>query len=713
MRHGRRALPFLVFLAAQAVGGEVVRVDVSSRKDLADGKSFGLAGAYEKVAGRMHFAVRPDDPRDRAIVDIELAPRDANGRVEFSADFYILKPKDSSRASGTLLLEVPNRGGKAIFALLHRAKGSDDPETAEELGDGFLLRRGVTVAWVGWQWDVREEPGRMRLNAPVARQNAQPITGLVRSDFVVEGAVPSHPLAHVILGSVGGTGYPAAEPKSKRNVLTERDSPLGTRRTIARRKWRFARDVEGKQVPDDRWVTLDGGFQPGKIYEVVYLARDPVVAGLGLAAIRDAASYFKHDPQAVAPARRVYGAGISQSGRFLRQFVKQGFNADEQGRQAFDGLFVHVAGAGVGSFNHRFAQPSRDAQVVSTLFYPTDLFPFTDLPETDPDTGETGGLLDRARTDRVAPRIFTTNTSYEYWGRAGSLIHTSPDGKTDSPMADETRVYFLAGLQHFTGPFPPTSKPYRSLRALHPQNPHPVWWIARALFDDMEQWVRDGISPPNSRYPLVSNGALVLPETLKFPRIPGLSPPSRAHLAYRMDFGPLWKDGIITKEPPGVGKPYPSLVPRVDADGNDLGGVRIPEMEVPVATTTGWNQRDPGIGFAGERATFIGSYVPFPATRADRERAFDQRQSIEERYGTKERYLGLFAQAALRQIEDRFLLPEDLADVLARGAAEWEAVAKRPNDTKSDNLRLPGQIRGPKQGHRSSLPPVPPLTSNR
>ena len=340
------------------------------------------------------------------------------------------------------------------------------------------------------------------------------------------------------------------------------------------------------------------------------------MAGLGLAAVRDAASYFKHDPEAVAPARRVYGLGISQSGRFLRHFLAQGFNADEEGRQVFDGLFIHVAGAGVGSFNHRFAQPSRDAQPASTLFYPTDLFPFTDLPETDPETGRAAGLLDRARVDRVVPKIFTTNTSYEYWGRAASLVTTSPDGRSDLPIPEEVRVYFLAGLQHFTGPFPPTPEPSRGLVGTHPQNPNPIAWLWRAFFEDMDAWVRDGTPPPESRYPRVADGTLVSPSAREFPRIPGLSPPARAQDAYRLDFGPRWKEGIVTLEPPRVGKPFPALVPATRTATIMLR--RIAEMTAPVGPAPA-GTCDPKTGFAGERVTFIGPTSRFQDPRGPRD----------------------------------------------------------------------------------------------
>lgn len=673
-RLSRTFLLLTFSFGTEAALARVVRVDVTSRSDVMGGMAFGLAGPYEKVSGILRFAVSPQNPRDRATVDLDLAPRNATGEVEFSADFFVLKPKDPSRDSGTMLLEVPNRGGKGILGLMNRGRLSTDPTTEEDFGDGFLMRRGATVAWVGWQWDVREFPGRLKLEAPVAREKGKSIKGLVRADFVVDAPMRSHPLGHLIVGSIGGTSYPVADPGSSKNVLTERDGPLASRRVIPRSQWRFARDEAGNAVPDPRSVWLDGGFHPGKIYEVVYVARDPVIAGLGLAALRDAVSHFKHDPSAVATARRVFGLGISQSGRFLRHFLAQGFNADEEGRQVFDGVLAHVAGAGIGSFNHRFAQPSRDAQPVTALFSPTDLFPFSDLPDSD--SGDTAGLLDRARAEHVVPKIFTTNTSYEYWSRAASLVTTHPEGRRDVAVPDEVRVYFLAGLQHFTGPFPPSPETYRGLRAAHPQNPNPIAWLWRALFHDMEAWVRDGTAPPESRYPRVSDSTLVPVARLDFPRIPGLSAPTRAHEAFRVDYGPRWKDGIVSIEPPRVGTPFATLVPRVDADGNDVSGVRIPEMAVPVATYTGWNLRDPKTGFPGERVSFIGSYVPFPRTPADRESASDPRLSIEERYGSRERYLGLFTEAALRQIHERFLLAEDLADVLARGGAEWDAVMK-------------------------------------
>ncbi|HEX8490758.1 MAG TPA: alpha/beta hydrolase domain-containing protein, partial [Chthoniobacterales bacterium] len=378
----------------------------------------------------------------------------------------------------------------------------------------------------------------------------------------------------------------------------------------------------------------------------------------------------------LVPAQRVYAAGISQSGRFLRHFLYEGFNADEAGKQAIDGMFVHVAGAGMGSFNHRFAQPSRDAQPTTALFYPTDLFPFADIPQTDPLTGQTAGLLDRAKAAGVLPKIFYTNTSYEYWSRAASLIHTSPDGKRDLPLLDNVRVYLLAGLQHFSGPFPSVRDNDRGLAALHLPNPNPVRWFWRALFVSLDDWVRHGKAPPESRYPKLADKTLVKREEVKFPRIRGVELPERVHEALRLDFGPQWKKRIITKQPPGVGKPFPVFVPQVDQDGNDLAGVRLPQLEVPLAAYTGWNLRDPESGMPKERVSFLGSWFPLTTNRSTAEKAGDSRPPIDERYKSRDEYLQKFSDAASKLATEGFLLQEDVDALMKRGGEEWDFVTR-------------------------------------
>ena len=672
----------LIALIPYATHARVERVEVLARSDILEGKAFGEAGAYEKVSGKVHFAVKPETAPNQAIVDLDKAPRNAAGEVEFAADFYLLKPKETGRSSGSVFLEIPNRGGKGLLTIMQGGKGSRDPATEEEFGDGFLMRRGAVVAWLGWQWDVREEAGLMRLYAPVAREEeaatekGKIITGLVRADFMVNEKMEQHPLGHFISGNIGGTEYYAWQPDDPANVLTVRDAPMAKRRVIPRKEWGFVGSTAAKTEPGPRTIRLNGGFEPGKIYELVYLARDPAIAGLGFAALRDFASYLKQEKNELAPAQRVYAAGISQSGRFLRHFLHDGFNADEAGKQAVDGMFVHVAGAGVGSFNHRFAQPSRDAQPTSALFYPTDVFPFADTPQTDPETGQTSGLLDRAKAAGVLPKIFHTNTSYEYWSRAASLIHTSPDGKRDLPLLDNVRIYLLAGLQHFTAPFPPTRVNERGLLAQYLPNANPVRWFWRAFYVAMEEWVRDGKAPPESRYPKLSDQTLVKREELKFPAIQGVTVPQRVHEALRFDFGPQWKKRIITKQPPGIGKPFPIFVPQVDQDGNDLAGVRLPQLAVPLAAYTGWNLRDPATGMASERVSFLGSWFPLPKTKAEAETKGDPRAPIAGRYPSREEFLARFSEAARKLADDRFLLKEDVDALVQRGGEEWDQVVK-------------------------------------
>src|SRR5258708_10572234 len=437
-----RTLTLLVFVSSSAEA-HVARVEIVSRTDVQEGRAFGLAGAYERIIGKVYFAVDPANIHNRQIVDLDRAPRNAQGEAEFSADLYLYKPKDMNKGNGAVLFEVSNRGGRGILRLVDGGNSSD---ANGEFGDGFLLREGYTMAWLGWQFDVAEDGQKLGLSAPVAHDpGGKEIRGLARSDFTPSEKRDDMPLGHIMLGPSGGKSYAVNDPASAKNTLTVRDTPEGPRQSIPRSQWSFAHSVDGKLVDDPHFIHLNGGFLPGKIYEVVYEAKEPVVVDVGLAAVRDFLSYLEYDPQAAAPVRRAYAVGISQSGRFLRHFLYQDFNADEQGRQVMDGAIAHVAGAGRGSFNHRFAQPSRDAQPLSSIFFPTDLFPYTDLPEIDMETGETAGLLDAANRSHTAPKIFFTNTSYEHWGRAASLIHTSADGMTEATQVENARIYRLAG----------------------------------------------------------------------------------------------------------------------------------------------------------------------------------------------------------------------------------------------------------------------------
>ncbi|HEY6003875.1 MAG TPA: alpha/beta hydrolase domain-containing protein [Anaeromyxobacter sp.] len=665
-------LPLALAFAGGPAFARVARVEIVTRSDVAGGKPFGDVGPYEKLIGRVHFAVRPEAKQNRRVVDLDKAPRNAQGEVEFSADLFLLKPKDMARSNGALLLEISNRGGKAILAIVNGARGTPDPTEEADFGDGFLLRRGYVVAWLGWQFDVHGEGG-VRLYAPVARNaDGSPIRGLVRSDFNPDRSMEEMPLGHFIQGRIGGYEYPVADPKDPRNVLTVRDRPEAPRQIIPRGKWSFAHRGEGGIEPSDRFVRLESGaFEAGRIYELVYAAKDPVVAGLGLAAVRDLVSHLKHDRDAISPVERAYSVGISQSGRFLRQLLHDGFNEDEGGRKALDGVIAHVAGAGRGSFNHRFAQPSRDAQPMSAIFYPTDLFPFADARTTDPRTGAAGSLLG-GTPSRFQPRLFLTNTSYEYWSRGASLVHTTLGAKaSDLEPTANVRIYLLAGLQHFTGTFPPR-RDDRGAEPQLPTNPNPVRWFWRALLADLDDWVRAGVAPPASAFPHVRDGTLVAPSALRFPAIPGVKPPA-PYEPFALDFGRRFAGaGIVDEQPPAVKGTYHVLVPQVDEAGNELGGVRPPELQVPLATYTGWNHRAPSIGAPWARISFLGAYLALPRTPADRQRSGDPRRSIEERYASREAYLEAYAAAVRDLVKQRFLLEEDAAAIVERGRQEWE-----------------------------------------
>lgn len=659
------AVIFLMAITAQA---HVTRIEITSRTEVLNGKEFGLAGAYEKIIGKVYFAVDPLDPHNRIITDLDKAPRNAQGLVEFSADLYLLRPQDQNRGNGAALFEITNRGGKGLVRFFNHARGGGvDPTVETDFGDGFLMRQGFTLVWIGWQFDVPDGEKVLRLQAPVATDNGQPITGWARSDFVFASKVYDASLGHR-----GQKALPAIDPQNADNKLTVRDAIFGERRVIPRSEWQFGRLLDGKVTPDPGFIYLKNGGLPGKIYEVVYRAQNPTVVGLGLAAVRDLASHFKYERNDVASVRRTLAFGISQSGRFLRHFLYQGFNADEKDRQVFDAINAHVAGGGRGSFNHRFAEASRDASPFSTFFYPTDIFPFTDTEQTDPETGETDGLLTLAAKQKVLPKIFYTFSSYEYRGRAASLIHTTPDGKSDMPLMDNVRIYYFVGGQHGPGPFPPVKNQTQNLTS-----PNDYTWAMRALLLALDAWAKSGTTPPASQYAHIADGTLVSPQAVNFPKIPGLEFPRAVHEAWRVDYGPQFKTrGLITNEPPRIGKAFAVMIPQVDRDGIDLGGIRLPEVAVPLATYTGWNPRDPQTGAPDQLVDFAGSYIPFARAKTERERAGDPRLSLEERYVNRAHYLGLIAEAGLKLIRNGYLLKEDLSALLERARQQWDYAMK-------------------------------------
>lgn len=650
-----------LLVVSSAADARVVRLRIERREPVLNGRAFGAAGPYEKVIGKVDFGLDPTLPRNGDIVDLKLAPRNARGEVEASADFYMLKPIDPRRGNGRLFYEVGNRGGKAMLATFQKAAGSLDPTTEAEFGDGALMRQGFTLLWMGWQWDVPERPGTMRMEMPIASENGRRITGLVRGNFILNERADT--------GSVADRNhkaYPVLDPNGAENVMTVRDDPTGKGQVVPRSRWRFV---------DGGTVKLDGGFEPGRIYDVVYRTADPRVLGIGLSGARDLVGFLKYDTSADNPTpgiRHALSWGVSQSGRYLRHFLYQGFNEDEQGRRVFDGVFDQVGGAGRGSFNHRFGQASRDALQFFNILFPVDLFPFTDGPSTDPETGATDSLLARAERTGTAPKIVHLLTNSEYFNRAGSLVHTDPAGTKDADLPPSTRVYMIASAPHGPGPFPPASNVGGGMVGRAVLNPLNYSSAVRALFRALDRWVVEEVAPPPSAYPHIADGTLTPPDRAGWPAVPGFALPQQPLRAFHLNFGPDWPKGIVSVEPPEIGKPFVVSVPAVDADGNVRSGIRLPDIAVPLATQAGWNYRNQSIGAPDRLAGEIGSYIPFARTKAERERTNDPRLSIEERYKNRDEYVGKSAIAALELVKQRYLLEEDVADLLRHAAEHYD-----------------------------------------
>ena len=673
-RLARCAAPLAVALIAfapRAAEARVVRIVVETRTLIGDGVSFGVAGAYERLTGRVYYAFDPNNPHDRQIVDLSLAPRNAAGEVEAWGEFVMLVPRDRARGNGVTLLDIVNRGGMTTGVFL-QGRRDTLPSSAGSYGDGLLLRRGYTVVMLGWQWDILPGGNGLHFSPPVAGDPAHPIIGLVRSDITVDAPTRTIPLGHRV-GTALALAYPVSDTLDAANVLTVRDTPEGARRVVPRSAWRFAREDAGSVVVDPRSVYMAAGFEGGHIYEVVYRAANPVVVGTGLAAVRDMISWLKYDSASIAPTRWGIAYGVSQTGRFIRHFLYEGFNTDERGRRAFDGMFAHTAGAGRGSFNHRFAQPSRDAQPYSTFYYPTDVFPFTSPDERDPVTGARGGLRTHAPQDTPLPKVFYVDGSHEYWGRAASLTHVTVDGKSDVPFLPSERRYVLTGAQH-SGPagFPPTAQQRIESTTAWRGDPLDQRLALRALLSNLTDWVTTGRTPPPSAYPTLRARTLTSAATRVMPALPGLSVARIPHTPRRVTFGANWNDRRITDEPPELGVPYTVLVPTADSIGNELGGIMSVELRVPVATYLPWQLRS--VPPADRLVSFAGTFVPLPRTEAERRARGDGRPSLEALYPSRDAFLARVDSAAAALVSQRFMLDEDRALAHARMADSWDWV---------------------------------------
>ena len=654
------------------------------RFEVAGGAAFGNAGAYERIDLRAHITVDPMSPQETGVVDLDLAERDADGMVVFSTDVQILKPIDPARANRRLFVELCNRGNKRCLQFFNDAPGTNDPREPADFGNGFLMRRGYSVCWIAWQGDILPGNGRITMKLPVTGTADAPITGLVRSEFIPGGpGQTTYPLS----GWISTRSHPTVSRDTSNASLTRRRYPDDPPEVIPPDRWMFARteggrglDNQGAEVsvvPSDTHIHLPGGFEPGWIYELIYEGRDPLVLGLGHVAVRDVTSFLRNHPadregranpllENGGAVEKVYAWGRSQTGRYLRDFVHQGFNADGQGRRVFDGILPHVSGGGLLWMNHRFANAVRPAgQEYEDHLTPADRFPFSYAQSTDHQTGKTDAILKRPESD---PLVLHSQSATEYWQRRGSLVHTTTDG-TDLEQPENVRVYLWSSSQHFADPLltDPSSTVCRELI-----NVVITSMLFRALLDAMDAWATDGTPPPESRIPKRSDGTLATGAEWRsaFPDIPGVMLPRGPARLPLLDWGTDADNGIL-KEPPDIvaRDGYAVQVPTVDADGNDTAGVRAPMVIAPLATYTGWNIRKRGFGH-GAMHEFTGSTIPFPETAVERKQTGDPRRSLEERYGDADGYVAAIRKAAEALVTERLMVAEDV-ERCVNAAQNW------------------------------------------
>ncbi len=644
-----------------------VRLNIERRESFADGAEFGAAGAYERLTGSASFALDPDDPGNANVVDLQLAARNARGLVEFRADLDVLKPVDLARGSGNLLYDVNNRGNKTALRAFNDAPPDNDPRLEASAGNGFLLRNGYTLVWSGWQGDLAPGGGLLVAELPEALEGGRPVRGWVRQEFIAEQpGVLSMPLS----GAANIRSYPALDLDTSRASMTVREHEQDARTPLPPDAWAFAEAGDGELRPSATSCYVEGGFRPGWIYELVYETEGSVVMGLGIVGIRDLASMLRYDEADASGAAnplfghaRAYIYGQSLSARVIRQFIYDGYNADPQGRKVFDAVYPHVSGAGRLFANARFAQVGRYPRQHEEHQWPSERYPFAYAAAPDRYSDSVDAVLKRPESD---PLVMHTHTNTEYWNRHASLGHTDPRTGDDLPFPDSVRVYFLASAQH-SG-----AMPLGDDVAQQPPNVMSNGPLMRAALTLMDRWAREGAPPPPSIVPLRADGALAAPEQAlaAFPAIPGARTPDWPSRLPLYDYGPDFDRGLVTQHPPSPlpGKEYTVQLPMVDADGNDLGGLRSPEVEVPVGTHTGWNLRRSGFA-EGDLASLSGSFMAFARTRAEREANGDPRPSIEERYGSHEEYVSRITEAARRLQDSGFLLEEDVERYVAAAKA--------------------------------------------
>ena len=592
--------------AAKVVKFEIVRVESPAF----EGRTFGAVGTYDRILARATIAIAPEQPLNSVIVDLDRAPRDAQGRVEATTDVEILRPTVAANGNRTLFYEVLNRGGKLGFTLFNDLPVvTNDLGKATDAGNGFLMNRGYTVVWSGWQGDIAPGGGRMTFSPPVASG----ITGLAREDFIFDHS--DNPASATL-------SYPAADLDPSHAKISVRQREGDPRSTPAGLDIKF-------ESPTKISIHRPEGFDAGAIYEFVYTAKDPKVMGLGFAATRDVVSFLRNETTDAAAGTanplagridRAIGFGLSQSGRYLHDYLYLGFNEDEAGRVVFDGLMPHISGAKKTFTNYRFSQPGRSPYEHADMLYPGADFPFTYPVLTDVLTGKKDGFLARCLARSNCPKIIKTDSELEFYQQRASLVVTDTQGNAIA-MPDNVRLFLLSNLQHYSLA---NAKSEIAKTCAYPTNPLNAGPPVRALLVALDGWISKGTSPPDSRYPSRADATLVPPtaDQVGFPNIAGIAYPEK-----------IAQPTVLRADqmPPSKGAAYPVFVPKTDADGRDLAGLRLPTLEAPAATHTGWNLRKSGFG-EGELCDNNGTMVPFAATRVERIRNKDPRLSMAERY---------------------------------------------------------------------------------